>query len=129
MKFREELDELREDLNNLHFVITEPDNPKNRDLACKLFAIVFDNLIKALALLLDQNGTDQVASPEDILAISYARSMFNRQTFMEMKQMAENRVTNDLNVIYPRLRENDARLLQMMVDMLSNLGEEYSDEE
>lgn len=120
---------LQDKLNKLHFILTEPENRENKEAARAVFNDVFDMLIEALNLYLGKGNSSDKGNRDDILLLSFNQKLFNRQTFLDLKQMAVKRQKNDLNIIYRALIESDARLLQMMADMLHRMGEEYISDE
>ena len=120
---------LQDKLNKLHFILTEPENRENKEAARAVFNDVFDMLIEALNLYLGKGNSSDKGNRDDILLLSFNQKLFNRQTFLDLKQMAGKRQKNDLNIIYRALIESDARLLQMMADMLHRMGEEYISDE
>ncbi len=129
MSYKLAADNLQDKLNQLHFVLTEPESRENKETARAVLNDVFDMLIEALSLFLGQSRPAGKSSIDDILLLSFNHKLFNRQTFMELMQMSVKRQKNDLNVIYRALIESDARLLQMIADMLHRMGEEYISDE
>jgi len=129
MSYKFAVKNLQDKLNQLHFILTEPENRENKEASRAVFNDVFDMLIEALNLYLGKGNSSDKGNSDDILLLSFNQKLFNRQTFLDLKQMAVNRQKNDLNIIYRALIESDARLLQMMADMLHRMGEEYISDE
>ncbi len=119
---------MQKDLNQLHFIITEADTGENRKAVQQLFLTIFRQLIESLGELLASTGRNKPDSTEEVLAYSFADRRFNRQTYAEVKKLAQLAGNNDPDAIYNELQNDGARLLQMFADLLKHFGEDVEDE-
>ncbi|MCB0283199.1 MAG: hypothetical protein KDF60_11515 [Calditrichaeota bacterium] len=127
------LEDLKQKLYRLHFLLTEQQNEETKVAGINQFVTCFSSMIDNLKDFLTTEYGINVTDDKDVVENSFEYNLFNENTLVEMRNMLqakENAEKNQKNfIIYEEIQNNYARLIQMIHDLLKRMGEEATDDD
>jgi len=126
------LDELKVKLFRLHFLLTEEQNEQAVADGISQFKICYESAMDCLDIFIQDEYDDKSKSNKNTLELAFKHRLFNEGMIHSMYKMLDDYTLaqkgKHLEEIYQNLKENYARFLQMIFDMLTHMGEEPEDE-
>ncbi|KAA3615643.1 MAG: hypothetical protein D8M58_15725 [Calditrichaeota bacterium] len=130
--YYKKLDELKVKLFRLHFLLTEEQTEQAIADGVEQFQICFSQAMECLDFFIETEYKQKAESNDHLLQLSLEHKLFNQSMIDSMKKMLADydlvQKGKNIEKIYPVIKESYARYLQMVLDMLTHMGEEAEEE-
>ncbi len=130
--YLKQLEELKVKLFRLHFLLTEEQSEQAVLDGNSQFVLCYESAMECLKNYI-QNEHNQISkSYNNTLELALEHRLFNQGMIESMQLMLRDynlvKKGKNLETVYPVLREKYGRFLQMILDMLTHMGEDAEEE-